>query len=104
VEAARAWGVPWSVFTGRVVAPGEAAWTQRDTDLAVGLVELERAACDGCGQPRAESMDPGHEFDWVAEPIRCHACATRERAAKARADDRDWDGAGIRWSVRSRGD
>jgi hypothetical protein len=103
VEAARAWGVPWSVLTGRPVAPGEPEWTQRDTDLAVGLVELERAACDGCGVPRAESMDPQREFEWVAEPIRCHACATRERAAKAKADDRHWDGSGIRWSVRSRG-
>jgi hypothetical protein len=48
-------------------------------------------------------MDPAHEFDWVAEPIRCHACATRERAAKAKANEKHFDTAGIRWTVRSRG-
>lgn len=78
-------------------------WTQRDTDLAVGLLEMERGACDGCGQPRVESMDPAREFDWIASPIRCHACATRERAAKGFNNDRHFDGAGIRWTVRSRG-
>ena len=90
------------MLTGRAVAPGEAAWLQRDTDLAVGLIELERRACDGCGVPREESMDPEHEFDWHAEPIRCHACATRERAAREWASDQHFDTAGIRWTVRRR--
>lgn len=96
--------MPWSILSGRAVGPGEPLWTQTDTDLAVGLVTLEAAACDGCGQPRAESMDPEREFDWVAEPVRCHACATRDREATARSKGGGWDGAGIRWSVRSRGE
>jgi len=43
-------------------------------------------------------MDPAREFAWVAEPIRCHACAARDRASRGLGDD--WDDAGINWTTR----
>ena len=95
VATARAWGTTPSILTGRVVRPGEPLWTQEDTDLALALAELEDGRCPGCHHPRAESMDPEHEFDWVAEPIRCHACASRDRRARGMGDA--FDDAGINW-------
>lgn len=75
--------MPHSVFTGRVVTPGTSVWTATDTALAVALHQLESLRCPGCGHDRRESMDADTEFKWKAEPIRCHACATRERHSAA---------------------
>lgn len=90
--------MPHSVLTGRAVRPGEPLWTQADTDLAVALLELEAGTCDGCGLPREDSMSADLEFGWVAEPVRCHACATRDR--KARSWGENADASGIRWVVK----
>ena len=38
-------------------------------------------ACTGCGLPRDETMAKEAQFAYVSEPIRCHACAARDRAA-----------------------
>ena len=91
--------MPPSVLTGRVVEQGEPLWTQEDTDLALALVEIEAERCE-CGHSRVESMDPDHKFGWVAEAIRCHACAARDRAARSKG--KDWDDAGIRWVTKRR--
>jgi hypothetical protein len=91
------------VLTGRVIAQGDPLWTQEDTDLAVALTEIEGER-HACGHPRSESMDPAHEFDWKADPVRCHACAAVDRAARRAAEDKSWDGAGINWITRRRGD
>lgn len=93
--------MPPSVLGGRIVAPGDPLWTQDDTDIAVALTAIEADRCD-CGHPRSESMDPELEFDWVTEPIRCHACASRDRTARSRPDN--WDDAGIRWVTTRRSD
>ncbi len=87
---------------GRVTGPGQSAWTQEDTDLAVALTELEADRCDGCGHPRSESMAREAEDGYRAEPIRCHACAARDR--KARGMGEHFDDAGIRWSIVRRDD
>jgi len=86
---------------GRVVAPGEPAWTQEDTDLALALTAMEAEVCDGCGHPRSESMDRDAEFAYGAEAMRCHACAARDR--KARSMGETFDTAGIRWLVTRKG-
>lgn len=83
MEAARAWGVSHSVLMGREVAPGGAAFLPQDTALAVALMQLEQDTCEGCGQPRSESMQAGNEFAYQAQPIRCHGCATKARSAEA---------------------
>lgn len=102
MEAARAWGVSPSVLLGRAVAPGEPAWTQEDTDLAQALLEVEAETCPGCGHSRAESMDMATEFEWEAEPVKCHACAAMDRAAANYGRDATWNAAGVRWVTRRR--
>ena len=37
--------------------------------------------CSGCGLPRDETMRTEAQFLYSSEPIRCHACAARDRAA-----------------------
>jgi hypothetical protein len=98
VEAARAWGVSHSVLMGREVAPGGAAFLPQDTALAVALTQLEHDTCEGCGQPRSESMQSDNEFRYSAEPIRCHGCATKARAADA-YDSAGGDRDGIAFAV-----
>lgn len=83
------------MLLGRIVAPGEPAWTQDDTDLALALTAIDGERCSGCGHPRSESMDPAREFDWKAEAVRCHSCAARDRAARKVGDG--WDDSGINW-------
>ncbi len=82
VEAARAWSVPHSVLTGRLVPDGEPEWLPLDTAYAVALTAIEQVTCNGCGQDRRESLDPSSEGTYRAEAVRCFACATRERAAE----------------------
>jgi len=82
------------VLRGRVITPGDPLWTQTDTDLAIALVEVEHQQHD-CGHPRSETMDPDNEFAYEATPVRCHACAAIDRAAKTT----DIDAAGLRWIV-----
>ncbi len=64
----------------------------------MALTQIEADECPGCGWPREVSMDPANEFAFAAEPVRCHACATRERAAKQDAGD-GWDDSGISWTT-----
>ena len=102
MEAARSWGVPHSVLTGRVVADGQPLWTAQDTALAVALTAVEAATCQ-CGHDRRESMDPKNEYQYTAEAVRCHACAARDRAAESYAKQ---DGlmAGLAFDVKHKSD
>jgi hypothetical protein len=97
VETARAWGVPHSILKGRVVSGGQPQWTAEDTALAVGLTAIEARACT-CGHDRADTTKPEAEDLYQAQPIRCHACATRDRAAQKFADD-GGSPAGLLWAV-----
>jgi hypothetical protein len=84
VEAARAWGVPRSVFLGRPwPAPGESLWLDEDREWALALLDLEADTCPGCGQPHHEASDPANEGRYTASPHRCHACATVTKAVRA---------------------
>lgn len=92
-----------------MVRPGEPAWTQTDTDMALALLDLEaedrerEAALHDCGQPRTESMHPDSEFAYDATPIRCHACAARDRKARALSGEgQGFDTAGISWLITRR--
>jgi hypothetical protein len=102
LQAARAWGVPPSVFwgeqrhsvtqyrhdaTGRLVetvTAHEPLWRDEDRALAFALAEYEAGLCDGHGGPLAEGMDPAHEFAFRGEIVgRCHACTAQSAAAAA---------------------
>lgn len=86
LRAAREWGQPRSVLLGRVVRPGEPLFTAEDTDYALWFSEWERSICSGCGLPLAESTDPDNEFEFTAEPVRCHGCYVKETASEHFAD------------------
>jgi len=60
--------------------------------------------CSGCGLPRHETMTPAAEFLFAAEPVRCHACAARERKAKVVHGDEHADTAGLYFVVEREGD
>jgi hypothetical protein len=80
VETARAWGVSRSVFLGRIVAPGDPLFTESDRQWATALHLLEQGT-HACGQPSSESFAKDSDGAYVAEAIRCHACAAAAREA-----------------------
>lgn len=94
--------MPHSVFTGRVVRDGAPQWTAADTALGVALRVLESVTCAGCGADRRESMDASAEFEWRAEAVRCHGCATRDRAAGAHSKA-GGELSGLNWVVNRKG-
>jgi hypothetical protein len=65
--------VPHSVFTGRVVEPGEPLFLVEDTDGAVALAEEERATCPSCGLPRVWCRDPANQFAFEPREQECFA-------------------------------
>ena len=89
VEAARAWGVPRSVFLG---------WSDDDRGYAMALLDIESRECAGCGHPLDESMSAAMEFGYRAELVRCHACAAADRATDVEGLNR----AGLRVRVERR--
>ena len=82
--------------------PGEPLWLDDDRDWVLALLDLEADACSGCGQPRSESMDRDGEFAYVAEPIRCHACAALARASRDFTESNPTAGDGLNFTVRRR--
>lgn len=65
--------MPHSVFTGRVVQPGEPYFLRQDTELAVALAEEERDTCPLCGMPKAWCRDPANQFGvFEAFEEQCH--------------------------------
>jgi hypothetical protein len=73
----------------RVVVEREPEWDQESYAFMVALTDLETAACDGCGEPMAESMDfaanpdnrDGTHLYKADDPSRCFACDAREKKA-----------------------
>ena len=70
-----------------VFLPEDAAELQ-----ALAVVEAEE--CPRCGEDRSKSHAAEGEFAYKAEVVRCHSCATSERAVRAYAKE-DGDTAGI---------
>lgn len=98
MEAARAWGVPRSVFLGRVVKPGEPLWLADDRWWALALLEAESGLCGDCGQPLHESTHADNEYEYDAAVSRCHGCAAAGRRMKA-VQDGNAETAGLHVSV-----
>lgn len=102
MTAARAWGVPRSIFLGRPMpAPGEPLWTEEDRAWAIALVTVEAEACPDCGNPWSETSSADNEFSYRAELVRCHACATSAKAVAAFEHNRG-DAAGMHVLVHKR--
>ena len=84
LEQARAYGKSHSVFTGRVVQPGEPEFLREDTDGAIALAEEERDTCGSCGLLKAICRDPAHQFNtFEAHDELCHATYALEAHRKA---------------------
>ena len=80
-------------------APVDTPWSEEDRAWALALVEFERSLCS-CGEPLHESLDAANEEAYVAEFIRCHACAAVERANRSLPESADR--AGLRINVKRR--
>jgi hypothetical protein len=63
--------VPHSVFTGRIVGPGEPQFLAEDTDGAIALAEEEADTCGQCGMLRVWCRDPDHQFSFEAHEEVC---------------------------------
>ncbi|HET7407966.1 MAG TPA: hypothetical protein VFJ21_12640 [Mycobacteriales bacterium] len=64
-----------------MVADSDPQWTELDRGYALAW-QLEVDLTHSCGQPLAETTKRGHQFAYRAEVVRCHACATRDRAVE----------------------
>lgn len=87
MEACRAFGVPRSVFLGRVVQSGEPLWLPEDRWWALALLEAEAGLCGDCGFPLAEATHADHEYSYDAHITKCHACLAGARRVAAHTDD-----------------
>ena len=79
-----------------MVRSGEPLWLPEDADAVVALLEYDDNLCGGCGQPRDESFDKGHQYAYEVEEHRCHACAAKSRQERKRSKQGEtWDPSGI---------
>ncbi|MEU9349027.1 hypothetical protein AB0D74_48305 [Streptomyces sp. NPDC048278] len=69
-----------------MVAEGEPLWLPEDRAWAEALHAVEADTCPDCRQPWGEATARENEFEYVAEPILCHACTTSAKAVKAYQD------------------
>jgi len=87
LRAARAWGVPLSVFLGRkqvttheylngqpVRSTTEPLWLETDRSAAMALELYEADLCTGCGQPMSESTLLENEEQYQISYEYCHGC------------------------------
>jgi hypothetical protein len=64
-------------------------WLPEDTKAALEWQTHKDSLCSGCGNPRHESFAVENSDAYTAEPLRCHACAARERKAWYRNKNKD---------------
>ena len=58
----------------------EPAWLPEDLTALLAWQRWDDGACTGCGQQKAESMRPGNDNAFDAEPLQCHSCRAARRA------------------------
>ena len=72
----------------RAVTTHDAEFTDDDTDAVLERAQERARACAGCGQPRDEVWPEGpddaleKEREWAAAPMKCVACAERDRTKR----------------------
>lgn len=87
-------GRPWP-------QPGEPLWLEDDTEAVLEWMREKALECVGCGLPRDETMDRDNDGAYISEPIKCHACAARDRAADA-FTKQEHESYGLMFSIRKR--
>ena len=91
------------MFLGRIPRPDEPLWTDKDREWALAL-QAEEAATHACGHLSEDTFNPEADGTYVAEAIRCHACAASAREAAAFSSDEHADGAGLFFTTHKRED
>lgn len=81
--------MPHSVFTGRVVEPGEPLFLLTDTDAAVALAEEEQDTCPSCGFPKVWCQDAANQFAFEAYASQCHVTYARAAHRNKVTDEGD---------------
>ncbi len=66
-------GIPYSVFSGRVVAPGKPQWTAQDRDMALSYLAHKAPECPNC-RTRADEWKSDPDAYVVAD-YECEGCA-----------------------------
>ena len=69
-------GIPYSVFMGRAVKPGEPEWTEDDTLLALEYQDWAAEVCPGCGHHLSDSTDEANHYE-TRDRV-CFACEAKE--------------------------
>lgn len=83
--------------------PGQALFLDEDRDAVFEWLEEEALKCPGCGMPRDETMRKEAHDDFHSKALRCHACATRDRA-QHQFTKQEHDPAGLVFSIERRDD
>jgi hypothetical protein len=65
---------------GRVVAPGDPAWTEDDTLLALEWQDWSSQICPGCGHHLTDSTDEANHYE-TRDRV-CFACEAKEQHVK----------------------
>jgi len=85
------------------VTVSDPEWSDDDLAAALAFEDDKAARCSGCGNYRDECMADGADLEWVAEPVACHACAARDRAAAAFQKEAKGETPGIFYRLFRRG-
>lgn len=83
---------------GRAWTPGEPLYLESDRDAVFEWMEVEALKCPGCGMSRDETMNKEAQGHFVSKPMRCHACAERDRK-QAEFTKQDHDPHGLFFTV-----
>lgn len=74
-------------------------FTEADIEAALAWEDDKAAKCGGCGHYVDESMEPGADREYEAEPLVCHACAERDRAQEVWRKE-NGEQAGLKWRIK----
>lgn len=77
-------GIPFSVYSGRVVADGEPDWLPEDRDVVAVWQAEEALRCSDCGTYEWEWEDD--EFAYLPDHWTCLGCLYREQHSKQLGD------------------
>ena len=77
----------------------DAEYLDDDIEAALGWDVEQNLICSGCGHPLDETTEDRDRAAWVAEPVTCWSCASRDRVEQAQKGARP---PGVRYRTRNR--
>lgn len=76
-------------------------WLDEDVAAALAWQAEDALRCGGCGFPRDLTFDEAAYQRFLAEPLVCHACGSRDRGQRAWSDAKG-DPDGLYWQILDR--